>query len=520
MRAKIAFTNAVKAVFLLRRPQTPLCGLAPDADLRRRAWERGGYMEAVLRLNERLSAVVWGWPMLALLVLAGVVFSVRTRFVQFRRFGDMLHLTLGAFSRREPTRPGEVTPLQAMTTALAATVGTGNIAGVAGAIALGGPGAVFWMWVSAFLGMATKYAEVVLAVRYRQRAADGRFYGGPMYYICALGRGFRPLAWAFALLGALAAFGIGNMVQANTAADTLDRVFAALFPGLTGAQAPLRTTVGILLSLAVTLALTGGAALIGRATERLVPWMSALYALAALTVILWNLPGAGRALGDIVRCAFSPESALGGAAGIGMRAALRCGMERGMFSHEAGMGSAPIAHAGAQTEAPDRQGLFGIFEVTRSRVLTALAILASGAKVPYGRAAGSELVIFAFGTAFGNGLAALLTAACLALFALSTMLAWSLYGERCFAYLTGGRATALYRALFALAAALGASMRLEAVWALAGTLNGLMAAPNLVALFPLSGEVARISRHIGRNREAAARRLCYTEEKGERPWNG
>ncbi|HIS03550.1 MAG TPA: sodium:alanine symporter family protein [Candidatus Pullichristensenella avicola] len=471
-------------------------------------------MEAVLRLNERLSAVVWGWPMLALLVLAGVVFSVRTRFVQFRRFGDMLHLTLGAFSRREPTRPGEVTPLQAMTTALAATVGTGNIAGVAGAIALGGPGAVFWMWVSAFLGMATKYAEVVLAVRYRQRAADGRFYGGPMYYICALGRGFRPLAWAFALLGALAAFGIGNMVQANTAADAATFALAALFPGLTGAQAPLRTTVGILLSLAVTLALTGGAALIGRATERLVPWMSALYALAALTVILRNLPGAGRALGDIVRCAFSPESALGGAAGIGMRAALRCGMERGMFSHEAGMGSAPIAHAGAQTEAPDRQGLFGIFEVFADTIvictLTALAILASGAKVPYGRAAGSELVIFAFGTAFGNGLAALLTAACLALFALSTMLAWSLYGERCFAYLTGGRATALYRALFALAAALGASMRLEAVWALAGTLNGLMAAPNLVALFPLSGEVARISRHIGQKpRGGCAQTVLY-----------
>ena len=185
-----------------------------------------------------------------------------------------------------------------------------------------------------------------------------------------------------------------------------------------------------------------------------------------------------------------------------------------MFSHEAGMGSAPIAHAGAQTEAPDRQGLFGIFEVFADTIvictLTALAILASGAKVPYGRAAGSELVIFAFGTAFGNGLAALLTAACLALFALSTMLAWSLYGERCFAYLTGGRATALYRALFALAAALGASMRLEAVWALAGTLNGLMAAPNLVALFPLSGEVARISRHIGQKpRGGGAQTVLY-----------
>ena len=456
-------------------------------------------MEAVLRLNERLSAVVWGWPMLALLVLAGVVFSVRTRFVQFRRFGDMLHLTLGAFSRREPTRPGEVTPLQAMTTALAATVGTGNIAGVAGAIALGGPGAVFWMWVSAFLGMATKYVEVVLAVRYRQRAADGSFYGGPMYYIRALGRGFAPLARIFALLGALAAFGIGNMVQANTAAEAAAFSLMAFFPALPGA--PLRLFVGLLLSLAVALALAGGAARIGRATERLVPLMSALYACMALAVVFLRLPAAVRALGNIVTAAFSPRAALGGAAGVGLQTALRCGMERGMFSHEAGMGSAPIAHAGAQTDDPDRQGLFGIFEVFADTIvictLTALAILASGVKVPYGRAAGAELTIAAMGTVFGDGFAALLTSVCLALFALSTMLSWSLYGERCFAYLTGGRAAALYRAAFIAAVVLGATMRMEAVWTLSGTLNGLMAVPNLIALFPLSGEVARIARHIG-----------------------
>ena len=429
----------------------------------------------------------------------GVVFTVRTRFVQLRRFGDMLRLTLVALTRRKNAVPGEVSPLQAMTTALAATVGTGNIAGVAGAIALGGPGAVFWMWVSAFLGMATKYAEVVLAVRYRQRAADGTFCGGPMYYIRALGRGFASLARLFALLGALAAFGIGNMVQANTAAEAAAFSLTAFFPALPGA--PLRLFVGLLLSLAVALALMGGAARIGRATERLVPLMSALYACMALSVVFLHLPAAARALGDIVTSAFSPRAAWGGAAGIGLQTALRCGMERGMFSHEAGMGSAPIAHAGAQTDDPDRQGLFGIFEVFADTIvictLTALAILASGAEVPYGRAAGAELTIAAMGTVFGDGFAALLTSACLVLFALSTMLSWSLYGERCFAYLTGGHAAALYRAAFIAAVVLGATMRMEAVWALSGTLNGLMAVPNLIALFPLSGEVARIARHIG-----------------------
>ena len=470
-------------------------------------------MDGLLRANAWLSGVVWGWPMLLLLIAAGVLFSVRTRFVQVRRFGEMLRLSLGALAGRKAAKPGEVTPLQAMTTALAATVGTGNIAGVAGAIALGGPGAVFWMWISALLGMATKYAEVALAVRFRERAPDDGFRGGPMYYIRALGRGFKPLAAAFALLGALAAFGIGNMVQANTAAEAVSFAVTALFPATTGMEQPLRLTVGILAALAAGMALMGGAARIGRVTERLVPFMSALYALAALAVVLLNLPAAGRALVDIVASAFTPTAALGGAAGMGIQRALQCGMERGMFSHEAGMGSAPIAHAGAQGADPDRQGLLGIFEVFADTIvictLTALAILASGVSVPYGGVAGAELVIAAFGTAFGDGLAALMTAVCLALFALSTILSWSLYGECCFAYLTGGRLTALYRAAFTGAVVLGAAMRLDVVWALSSTLNGLMAVPNLIALFPLSGVVAQISRgglaKAGRKSEALPR---------------
>ena len=477
-------------------------------------------MRALLELNAWLNGAVWGWPMLLLLVAAGIFFSARTRFVQVRSFGKSVRLGLGGFARRERARPEGVTPTQAMTTALAATVGTGNIAGVAGALALGGPGAVFWMWVSAFLGMATKYAEIALSVRLRVRDADGRLQGGPMYYMRALGRGGRALAVAFSLFGALAAFGIGNTVQANTLSGAVCAVATALVPAFAPAQAPLRLCVGVMIALVAAPAIMGGAARIGRATERLVPVMSALYALAALAVIVLRLPDAVRALGEIFARAFTPHAALGGAVG----AAIRCGMERGMFSHEAGMGSAPIAHALAAGTDPDRQGLLGVFEVFADTIvmctLTALAILASGARVPYGEAAGAELTIAAFSTAFGGGAASLLIAVCVALFALSTLLSWSLYGERCFAYLTGGRLTNLYKGAFVLAIVLGSVMRLDAVWALSGTLNALMAVPNLVAMFPLSGVVARISRGdlaaSGKKREAQTHLTCYTvSAKGE-----
>ena len=455
-------------------------------------------MEGLLRFNEWLSGVVWGWPMLLLLTLAGVVFTVRTRFVQLRRFRDMLRLTLGAFTRRKNVAPGEVSPLQAMTTALAATVGTGNIAGVAGAIALGGPGAVFWMWVSAFLGMATKYAEVVLAVRYRQRAADGTFCGGPMYYIRALGRGFASLARLFALLGALAAFGIGNMVQANTAAEAAAFSLTAFFPALPGA--PLRLFVGIILSLAVALALMGGAARIGRATERLVPLMSALYACMALSVVFLHLPAAARALGDIVTSALSPRAGFGGAAGIGIQAALRCGMERGMFSHEAGMGSAPIAHAGAKTDDPDRQGLFGIFEVFADTIvictLTALVILCSGTPVPYGSEAGAELTISGFTTTYGSWVS-LFTMVALCCFAFSTIIGWGLYGSTCISYLCRTeKVIRPFLVVYSFVAILGATMDLGLLWSIADTFNGLMAIPNLIALLLLSGTVVRLVREF------------------------
>jgi AGCS family alanine or glycine:cation symporter len=430
--------------------------------------------------------------MLLLLSGTGALFTVLTGFVQFRRFGEMFRRLF----RKNPARaPGDVTPFQAMTTELAATVGTGNIAGVSGAIALGGPGAVFWMWVSALLGMATKYAEVVLAIRFRQKNARGEWVGGPMYYIRnGLPRRLHFLAPMFSVFGALAAFGIGNMVQSNTLADAVAAAVSALDPAAEALRGRIALTAGILAALFAGLALLGGAKRIGRVTETLVPFMSAAYTLAALYVIFANAGEIGNALSSIVRGAFNPSAAVGGAAGIGIAQALRHGVARGTFSNEAGMGSAPIAHAAAQAENPSDQGLFGMFEVFMDTIvlctLTALAILTSGIVVPYGSgSAGAELAIGAFATAFGGKAASVAVALGISLFALSTILSWSLYGERCFSFLFGERAGAVYRGAYILLIVAGAAMRVDVAWSAAGALNGLMALPNLAALVLLSGKV-------------------------------
>ncbi|NLF26755.1 MAG: sodium:alanine symporter family protein [Clostridiales bacterium] len=451
---------------------------------------------------EWLNGIVWGAPMLVLLSGTGALFTALTGFVQFRRFGDMFRRLF----RKNPARaPGDVTPFQAMTTALAATVGTGNIAGVAGAIALGGPGAVFWMWVSAVLGMATKYAEVVLAIRFREKNARGEWVGGPMYYIRnGLPRRFHWLAPVFSAFGALAALGIGNMVQSNTLAGAVVAAVAALDPAAAPLRGRIALTAGILSALFAGLVLLGGAKRIGRVTEKLVPFMSAAYALAALWAIAANFGEIGGALSSIVRGAFNPSAAVGGAAGVGIIQALRHGVARGTFSNEAGMGSAPIAHAAAQVERPSDQGLYGMFEVFMDTIvlctLTALAILTSGIAVPYGSgSAGAELAIGAFSTAFGGRAASAAVALGISMFALSTILSWSLYGERCFSFLFGERAGTVYRGAYILLIVAGAVMRVDVAWSAAGALNGLMALPNLAALILLSGAV----REPGRSRRIA-----------------
>ena len=449
-------------------------------------------------VERRVNALVWGPPALALMLAVGVVLTLRCGAPQFTRFGPVLRRTLGGVGRGRRGGPGGVSPGKAMCTALAASIGTGNIAGVSGAIALGGPGAVFWMWVSALVGMGTKFAEVTLAVHYRQRGSRGEWVGGPMYYIQnGLGRRWRWLAWIFALFGGLAAFGIGNMTQVNTIAVSVDRAVAGAVSLTAGQRRALALAIGVVCA-GITLAvLAGGAKRIGDVCALLVPVMALVYTAASLAVLICRREALPGAVGAIVRGAFRPEAVVGGAAGITLRSAVTSGVGRGVFSNEAGLGSAPIAHAAAETDHPAAQGLYGILEVFLDTIvgctMTALVVLVGAEHIPYGQAAGAELAISGFSSVFGDSAAALV-AVCLTLFALPTILTWGLYGGRCWAYLFGESAAAGYRVVFAGAVVLGAVMELRAVWNVADTLNALMALPNLLALLLLAPQAGKLAR--------------------------
>ena len=458
----------------------------------------------------KLNSFAWGPWMLLLLVGTGVYLTVRMGFLQFRKFGYAMKNTLGKIFRKTEAGEGEITPFQAVSTALAATVGTGNIAGVTGAIAVGGPGAVFWMWVSAIFGMVTKYAEVVLSVRYRERNAQGDWVGGPMYYIRnGLGRGFGWLASLFCVLGALAAFGIGNMTQVNTIATSINTAIdafggdtAAHTVALFGQTVPVSSIViGVIVSAIVTLVLFGGIKRIGAVAEKLVPVMAAVYILASLLVVGSNIGSLGKIFAMIFQGAFSAEAALGGAFGITIMTTIQKGVGRGVFSNEAGLGSAPIAHAATSERNPVMQGMYGIFEVFMDTIvicsLTAFTVLCgveSGVAIEWGQSTGTELVAAAFGTIFGGKAGAMIVAVGITLFALSTILSWSLYGTRCFEFLTGGRGVKAYQIIFVIVVIIGATLELELVWDIADTLNGFMAVPNLVALLGLSGVVIRLTK--------------------------
>ena len=458
-----------------------------------------------------LNDIAWGPWMLLLLVGTGVYLSARVGFLQFRKFGYAMKNTIGKVFQKQTAGKGEVTPFQAMTTALAATVGTGNIAGVTGAIAVGGPGAVFWMWISALFGMVTKYAEVVLAVRYRERNDKGDYVGGPMYYIKnGLGSKWNWLAVAFSLLGALAAFGIGNMTQVNTIAGSINNAIDA-FGGNTAAASfqlfgqtvPVSSiVVGMLVAVIVALTLFGGIKRIGSVTEMMVPFMAAVYIVCALCVVFTNLSSLGKIFVMIFKGAFSAEAALGGAFGITIMTTIQKGVGRGVFSNEAGLGSAPMAHAATSETEPVKQGLYGIFEVFMDTIvictLTAMTLLCgaeSGLDIAWGHSAGSELISAAFATVFGNQAAALIVAVGIGLFALSTILSWSLYGSRCFEFLFGTKLLPVYQVVFVAVVVIGATLELELVWNIADTLNGFMAIPNLVALLGLSGVVVKLTKN-------------------------
>ena len=457
-----------------------------------------------------LNGIAWGPWMLLLLVGTGVFLSVKVGFIQFTKFGHAMKNTIGKIFQKQSAAGGEVTPFQAMTTALAATVGTGNIAGVTGAIAVGGPGAVFWMWVSALFGMVTKYSEVVLAVKYRERNAKGDWVGGPMYYIRnGLGKKWNWLAVLFSLLGALAAFGIGNMTQVNTIASSFNSAVDA-FGGNTGASTvtifgqivPISSiAVGAVVAVIVALTLFGGIKRIGAVTEKMVPFMAAIYIVCSMVVVCFNLDSIGHILAMIFKGAFSAEAALGGAFGITIMQTIQKGVGRGVFSNEAGLGSAPMAHAATSETNPVKQGLYGIFEVFMDTIvictLTAFTVLCgfeSGVDIAWGQSAGTELIIAAFASVFGNKMGALIVAVGISLFALSTILSWSLYGSRCCEFLLGHKSTLVYQILFVLIVIVGATLDLELVWNIADTLNGFMAIPNLIALLGLSGVVVKLTK--------------------------
>lgn len=457
-----------------------------------------------------LNGIAWGPWMLILLVGTGVYLSVRVGFIQFSKFGYAMKNTIGKIFEKQEAGKGEVTPFQAMTTALAATVGTGNIAGVTGAIAVGGPGAVFWMWLSALFGMVTKYAEVVLSIRYRERNDKGDWVGGPMYYIKnGLGEKWNWLAIMFSLLGALAAFGIGNMTQVNTIAGSLNTAIDA-FGGNTKASTmmlfgqivPISSMViGMVVAIIVAMTLFGGIKRIGSVTEKMVPFMALVYIVCAFCVIFANISSVPKIIGMIFQGAFNAEAALGGAFGITIMTTIQKGVGRGVFSNEAGLGSAPMAHAASCETDPVKQGMYGIFEVFMDTLvicsLTAFTVLCGvegGVAIGWGKSAGTELISAAFSTVFGYQTGSLIVAVGIGLFALSTILSWSLYGSRCCEFLLGSKAVPVYQVIFIFTIVLGAGLELELVWNIADTLNGFMAVPNLVALLGLSGVVIKLTK--------------------------
>jgi len=427
-------------------------------------------IDFVTRANAWLNGLVWGPPMLVLLVGTGVLLLAVTGAVQFRHLGTALGEVLGKL-RRPGGGEGSVTPFQAVATALASTVGVGNIAGVATAIALGGPGALFWLWVSGLLGMGTKFAEIVVALHYRERDASGTMRGGAMYTLRQLGLPW--LGGIFALLTSLAAFGIGNMVQANSVAQSLHTSFG-FAPEVVG---------GVLVVVAGAVIL-GGIRRIAAFAEILVPFMALLYLAGGLAVVLTHLGELPDALRLVFDGAFSGSAAAGGFAGSTVMLAMRYGIARGLFSNEAGLGSAPLVHATANTDHPVRQGLYGIFEVFVDTLLicstTGLVILVTGAWET--GATGAALTGKAFETGLPGVWGHLLVTTGLVLFAFSTIIGWSYYGETGIVYLLGARAALPYRLLWLVFIYLGAVGSLHLVWDIADTLNGLMAIPNLLSV--------------------------------------
>ncbi|MGN0250088.1 MAG: alanine/glycine:cation symporter family protein [Oliverpabstia sp.] len=452
-------------------------------------------LDIIKQINDSINGFVWGVPAMICIIGVGLLLSVRTRFLQFRKFGYTFKVTIGKIFQKKQASDGSITPFQAVCTALAGTVGTGNIAGVAGAIAIGGPGAVFWMWMSALLGMCTKFSEVTLAVHFREKNKEGDWVGGPMYYIKnGLGRKWQWLAVLFSILGVLTVFGTGNATQVNTITTAIDSAllnYQIIKPEFVST---FNFILGIILAILIALVLLGGIKRIGQVTERLVPFMALLYLILAIGVILLNANRIPTVFASIFEGAFSPSAVTGGVIGT-MFTSMKKGVSRGIFSNEAGLGTGSIAHAAADTPDPIHQGLFGIFEVFADTIIictmTALVILCSNIPIAYGVDAGAELTIQGFTATYGNWVS-IFTAIALCCFAFSTIIGWGLYGTRCIEFLFGSKVNRPFMLVYSLVAILGATIDLGLLWSIADTFNGLMAIPNLIALFLLSGTVVQL----------------------------
>ena len=458
-------------------------------------------MKLIYSISDSVNSFVWGVPTLALLIGTGIFVTVRLNFLQFTKFGYIMKNTLGKLFVKKTSQSGTLTPIQALTTALAGTVGTGNIAGVAGAISLGGPGAIFWMWIAALFGMCTKYAEIILAVHYREVNDKGDFVGGPMYYIQnGLGEKWKWLGMIFSCFGAFAALGTGNMTQINTIATSIGSVFSSFDPEISGSDMQrIYMVIGIVGALLTILVLFGGMQRIGNVTEKLVPIMACVYIITSIIVIVTHIDSLGYVIAQIFKGAFSPSSISGGLAGVGIQQAAKAGFGRGIFSNEAGLGTAPIAHAAADVDHPVHQAMYGVFEVFMDTIvictLTAVAVLISGcAEGFYGKSAGTDLTIMAFGTTFGGRAASIIIASCITLFAFSTLLSWSLYGARCMEFIFGTKAILVYQAIYVMFVVVGATVQLSLVWQIADTTNALMAVPNLIAVLILSPTVVGLTK--------------------------
>lgn len=455
--------------------------------------------EKIASINSVVNSFIWGVPAMICIIGVGILLTVRTRCIQVRKFGVAMKNTIGKIFDKTQARDGSMSPFQAVCTALAGTVGTGNIAGVAGAIALGGPGAIFWMWCSAFLGMCTKFSEVTLAIHFREKNKNGEYVGGPMYYIKnGLSKKWHFLAVFYAVFGVLTVFGTGNATQVNTIVSSVNTALMN-FNILKGEpNSNVNLIFGIFIAALVAMVLLGGIKRIGQVSEKLVPFMAVLYVILALGVIILNIQRVPEIFAQIVSGAFTPRAATGGIIGS-MFLSMKKGVSRGIFSNEAGLGTGSIAHACADTDNAVHQGMFGIFEVFMDTIvictLTGLVILLAAPNISYGQAAGAELTISGFTATYG-GWVSILTAIAMCCFAFSTIIGWGLYGSRCIEFLGGEKFVRPFLVVYSFVSIVGATMNLGLLWDISDTFNGLMAVPNLIALLMLSGHVKKLAMEV------------------------